>query len=77
MTDYSYIGVGKLHLRVAGASAPLAFVGNCSALNFAVTEETKELKDYTQAGGGTYNEVRRVEAVECQMTLHDLSPTLQ
>lgn len=73
MPDYSYIGNGKLHLRVAGSAAALAFVGNCSALRFAVTEETKELKDYTQAGGGTYNEVRRVESVECQMTLHDLS----
>lgn len=75
MTDYSYIGVGKLHLRVAGSAAALAFVGNCSALRFAVAEDTKELKDYTQAGGGTYNEVRRVESVECQMTLHDLSAT--
>lgn len=73
MTDYSYIGVGKLHLRVAGSASPLAFVGNCSALRFSVTEETKELKDYTQAGGGTYNEIRRIESVECQMTLHDLS----
>lgn len=75
MTDYSYIGVGKLHLRVAGSATALAFVGNCSALNFAVTEDSKELKDFTQAGGGTYNEVKRVSSVEVQMTLHDLSPT--
>jgi len=73
-TDYSYIGVGKLHLRIAGSAAPLAFVGNCSALNFNVTEATKELKDYTQGGGGTYNQVRRVDGVEVAMTLHDLSP---
>jgi len=73
MTDYSYIGNGKLHLRVALASAALAFVGNVSALRFVVTEDTKQLKDYTKPGGGTYNEVRRIEAVECQMTLHDLS----
>lgn len=73
-TDYSYIGVGKLHLRVKDSAAPLTFVGNCSALTFAVTEETKELKDYTQGGGGTYNQVRRVDSVETQMTLHDLSP---
>jgi hypothetical protein len=50
-------------------------VGNCSALSFAITEETKELKDYTQAGGGTYNEVRRISAVGMSMTMHDLSAT--
>lgn len=74
MTDYSYIGVGKVSLRVAGSAAPLRFVGNCSALNFAIEEETKELKDFTQGGGGTYNEVRRVSGVTCSMSLHDLSP---
>lgn len=74
MADYSYIGVGKVHLRVAGSSAALAPVGNCSALSFAIEEETKELKDFTQGGGGTYNEVRRVSGVTCTMSLHDLSP---
>lgn len=73
MTDYSYIGNGKVHLRVTGSAAALIPVGNCSALRFAVTEDIKSLKDYTNTGGGTYNEVRRVEAVECSMTLHDLS----
>ncbi len=74
MTDYSYIGVGKLSIRVQGSSAPLAFVGNCSSLGFTIEEETKELKDFTQGGGGTYNEVRRVSGVTCAMSLHDLSP---
>lgn len=63
MTDFSYIGNGKLHLRVAGSAAPLLMVGNCSSLRFSVTEEIKSLKDFTNAGGGTYNEVRRVEGV--------------
>lgn len=71
--DYSYIGSGKVYLREIGGAAGLIEVGNCSALSFGVTEETKELKDYTQPGGGTYNEVRRVSAVEASMTLHDLS----
>jgi hypothetical protein len=74
MADYSYIGVGKVHLRVAGSSAALAPVGNCSALNFSIEEDTKELKDFTQGGGGTYNEVRRVSGVTCSMSVHDLSP---
>ena len=73
MTDYSYIGVGKVHMRVKDSAAALVHVGNCSALNFAIEEETKELKDFTAAGGGTYNEVRRVSGVTCSMSLHDLS----
>lgn len=73
MTDYSYIGVGKIYARVKDSANPLAFVGNASALKLSITEEKKQLKDYTQAGGGNYNEVRRVESMEMSMTVHDLS----
>lgn len=75
MADYSYIGSGKVYLRDRDAvpQVGLIEVGNCSALNFAVTEDVKELKDFTQPGGGTYNEVRRINAVEASMTMHDIS----
>lgn len=72
--DYSYLGSGKVYLREVGASAGRLEVGNCSALAFAITEETKEKKDYTQPGGGTYNEVRRISSVEMQLTMDELSP---
>jgi hypothetical protein len=73
MADYSYLGSGKVYLREIGATLGFLEVGNCSALNFAVTEDTKELKDFTQPGGGTYNEVKRISAVECSFSAHDLS----
>lgn len=73
--DYSYLGSGRIALREIGGTKGLIEVGNCSALSFGVTEETKELKDYTQPGGGTYNEVKRITAVEASMTLHDLNAT--
>lgn len=72
--DYSYIGSGKVYLKQVGSAAGLIEVGNVSALSFNVTEDTKELKDYTQPGGGTYNEVKRISSVEMSMTMHDLSP---
>jgi hypothetical protein len=72
--DYSYLGVGKIYLRVAGAAAPLAAVGNCSALSFSINEDVKELKDYTAQGGGTADEVRRIGGVDFSMTAHNLSP---
>jgi hypothetical protein len=74
MSDYSYIGSGRIYLEDNDDTLGLLPVGNCSALDFGITEDTKELKDYTQPGGGTYNEVKRISAVECKMTLHDLSP---
>lgn len=73
MEDYSYLGVGKWHLREVGAAAGLMEIGNVSISALNVTEDVKELKDYTAAGGGTYNEVRRVQSVELAITVHDLS----
>lgn len=73
MADYSYMGSGKIYLREYSADAGLIEVGNVSALTFSVSEDVKELKDYTTPGGGTYNEVRRIQSVEMSMTMHDLS----
>jgi hypothetical protein len=75
MSDFSYLGSGKIYLRDRSGSLGFTEVGNCSALAFNVTEETIELKDYTQAGGGTYNEVKRISAVESAITMHDMSAT--
>lgn len=74
MTDYSYIGSGKIYVREFGAAAGRKEIGNVSRLALSVTEETKELIDHTQPGGGTYNEVRRIQAVEATFVMHDLSP---
>ncbi len=61
MSDYSYIGVGKVYLREYGSAEAMRAVGNVTDLNFNVTEDSKELKDFTNTGGGTHNEARRVE----------------
>jgi hypothetical protein len=70
--DFSYLGVGMVYLREKGAAAPMLHIGNVSVLNFGVTEDVKEQRDYTVVGGGTVAEARRISAVECGMTLHDL-----
>ena len=48
----SYIGKGKIYagLRSGGAMRP---IGNVSKISLAISEEKKELKDFTSAGGGT------------------------
>jgi hypothetical protein len=70
--DFSYMGVGKVHLREVGAQAAMLHIGNVSALDLGVTTDTKEQKDYTAVGGGTVAEVHRISAIELSMTLHDL-----
>lgn len=72
--DYSYLGSGRTYLRNTALALGFVEVGNASVLNFAVTEALKTLKDFQNPGGGTRNEVRRIDAVECSMTLHDLNP---
>lgn len=73
MADFSYIGVGKVYMRETGSAAPMIEVGDVSALTGTINEDVKELKDYTQVGGGTYNEVRRIESVEVSATMHDFN----
>lgn len=53
----------------------LTLIGNVSSLNLAVSEDTKELADFTSSGGGTYNKVIRIKSVDASMTLHDVSPS--
>lgn len=72
--DYSYLGAGKTYLREWGSAAPFLEIGNASAVNLGVTEQAITLRDHTKPGGGTYNEVKRIESVDLNITMHDLSP---
>lgn len=74
MSVYSYVGKGKIYLRVRGSGDPLRFVGNSSQLNFSVAEQTIDLLDFTQGGGGKDDVVRRPESVTASMIWHNLSP---
>lgn len=72
MANYSYLGSGKIYAKVYGAASAYIEMGNCSALSLAITEDVKELRDFTTTGGGTYTETRRIQAVEVSITAHDL-----
>lgn len=74
MEQYAYYGAGRCYVREVGASAGLKELGNVSSAIFNVTPQQETLPDYTQPGGGTYAEIRRIEAVELALTMHDLSP---
>lgn len=69
----SFIGKGKIYagLKAGGAMLP---IGNVSKLSLAISEEKKELLDYTSAGGGKKDTLSRISGIEGSMTAHDFSP---
>ena len=73
-TEYAYIGSGRILARKRGSNAPFRELGNCSALTMGVEQETKKLRDFRTAGGGTYAQVDRITGVTLAVTAHDLSP---
>lgn len=73
-TTRSYIGKGPVYARKKSGGRGLLPIGNCSALSFAITEDVKTLQDYTQAGGGTKDTLRRITSVEGTLDARDFSP---
>lgn len=73
-TQVSYIGKGEVFLQKRGAAgAGLVPIGNCMELQLGISEDKKELQDYTAAGGGTLDTVSRIKAVTAKMTVSNLS----
>lgn len=67
--NLSYIGVGKIHGRVAGSAAAMRFLGNASAAMLKQDLDEIREPDYTRLGGGTLQIVRRLKSVKLELTL--------
>ena len=72
--NWSYIGKGSIYLAPTASPKALRPIGNASALTLEVEEEEQRQKDYTSAGGGTANVVKRIDSVSASMTMLELSP---
>lgn len=72
MQDQSFIGAGEFAIGPTGGA--LTYIGNVSAANLAPQQETRELQDYTQAGGGLRNAISRITGVNFDLTLTDFAP---
>lgn len=72
--DYSYIGSGRIYLRKRGSTGGFIEVGNCDGVNINTTEQEITKPDRTQPGGGTFNEVRRIDSCALQIVAAELSP---
>lgn len=71
MTDKSYIGKGIVY--VENDDGQLIDVGNATAFSYSADEDKKELKNFRTAGGGNYNSLSRIDAVNINLTLSDFS----
>lgn len=71
---YSFSGKGKVYLRRHGDNV-LRHIGNCSALEFSVENNTITQPDFTTPGGGNANEIARVSSVGLNMTMLEFSPS--
>ena len=74
----SYIGTGKIKLAAYSSGASFAVrnfrdVGNASTLEFAFSEEKKELKDYQDPAGGVAASVSKVDKVEGKISLRRIT----
>lgn len=66
MTTASYIGKGVI--TIGGTS-----VGNASKFEITNTEDVKEMRDHTAAGGEIVDSLRRVTKRELSITVHDFT----
>ena len=73
-TTRSYIGKGPIYAMKKTGGLGFLPIGNCSALSFAITEDIKTLNDFTNAGGGTKDTLRRITKVEGTVDARDFSP---
>lgn len=73
MTTQTYIGKGILYLGPFAGDAARRDVGNVSKLEIAFDEDKKDQPNYRSPGGGNYNTLSRVKAVNVNMTLLELS----
>ena len=71
MADKSFIGKGIVYIE--NDASQLIDVGNVTAFSYSADEEEVALKNYRTAGGGNYNSITRVSAVNVSLTMSDFS----
>lgn len=73
MEKKTYFGRGRVHLAPVAGDGALRRLGNCSELSIQIEEQVVTMPDYINPGGGTYDEIRRIQSVNIGMSLWELS----
>jgi hypothetical protein len=71
MADKSFVGKGIVYIE--SDDGVLIDAGNVTAFSYSAAEDKKELKNYRTAGGGNYNSLSRIDAVNISLTMSDFS----
>lgn len=71
--DRSYIGKGPVYFKVKADDGGFFPIGNCSNLEVSFEEESKELRDFTSAGGGNANILTSISSFSGNLVMHDYS----
>lgn len=74
VVHYSYKGKGSIHIRKKVPGAVKRHIGNCSKLEYTVEEETEEMLDYRDAGGGVLESDTQIKSVKGAVDCYDHSP---
>lgn len=72
-TFYPYLGVGKIHGRIAGTTDPMLYLGMANKLEYSVKANKQKIQDSSKPGGGVYASVSRIESVTASMNFMDLN----
>ncbi|WP_293932136.1 hypothetical protein [Iodobacter sp.] len=68
----SFVGKGKVYLGRFQQNN-LQRIGNTSKLSLTIDDESKELADYENPGGGIADAITRIKEVKVALTLHNLN----
>jgi len=69
----AFIGVGKVHMRLAGTTGARRHVGNVSLLNLKQELDEQRQQDFTRLGGGTLKKIQRLKQMNAELTFLDFS----
>lgn len=73
---YTYFVSGKVYIKTYGAEDQFEFPGLVDQIQLAINENTINLADRTQPGGGNYAQVRRIESMTMSITHRDFKPSV-
>jgi hypothetical protein len=74
MSEYSYVGKGKIYVAKRSPAGALRFLGNCTTLELTPDTADIDLEDAVNAGGGLDDSITRINFLGVQLNMRNLSP---
>ncbi|MBQ4838843.1 hypothetical protein [Pseudoalteromonas luteoviolacea] len=70
----SFQGRGSIYAEEIGANEGLLPLGNCNGLELSISEESQDMIDFENPGGGVLDTVSRVNQISASITSTSFSP---